>query len=279
VYAESGELSDAFTLTDLVGFMGECGQTLIRAKGVIQGRSFDFTQGSLRWGASSSLSSHATFISTEPLRIIAQDTRVEGSKKTLMRGYQVPVEATEAALKWQLAEYPNNRTVSGEIRVDCEADIVRQLCEREGVSLLLRAQAIQQYVAWRLKSLRALNAETSVWSNHQDYAYWQRRLGAVLCWHAVNVPDQLTKEQLSEINDTAAARHAFEGLLGLTELSFDEERAEERPELILDCINLAHRHGSVDFDLIGSSVMHCLTLSRPNGDWHNRWSRVYNTHF
>lgn len=274
VYAESGDLPVSFTRETLVGLMADLGETLVRAKGVVEGQTFDFTQGSLRWGTRSSSAPFATFISTTPLGIIEQHVEVQGNKKALMRGYQVPLEATIAALEWQLGEYPRNRAQRREIRVDCEADIVRQLCERKGVPSDLRAKAIQQYVVWRLKSLHILNTERSLWSGHSDFAYWQRRLGAVLCWHAENVSNVLTDTQIVEIVQMHAPQHALEGLLGLAELSFDEERAEERPELIADCISFAEKQAVLDRNLARKALQHCLTLSQGNYEWNERWRMI-----
>ena len=274
VYAESGNLPDNFTRQTLVGLMADLGETLVRAKGVVEGHVFDFTQGSLRWGTVSPVEPYATFISTAPLGLIKRHAEVQGSKKALMRGYQVPLEATIAALEWQLGEYPSNRTQSGEIRVDCEADIVRQLCEREGVPTHLRVKSIQKYVGWRLESLRILNDELSLWAEHSDFAYWQRRLGAVLCWHAQNVGDVLADTQIVEMVQMNAPQHALEGLLGLTELSFDEERAEERPELIADCISFAEKKAELDRNLAGRALQHCLILSQDNHKWNKRWRMI-----
>jgi G3E family GTPase len=274
VYAESGNLPGNFTRQALVGLMADLGETLVRAKGVVEAHAFDFTQGSLRWGMMSPVEPYATFISTAPLGIIKQHVEVQGNKKALMRGYQVPLEATIAALEWQLAEYPSNRAPSGEIRVDCEADIVRQLCEREGVPIPLRAKAIQKYVGWRLESLRILNDELSVWAEHSDFAYWQRRLGAVLCWHAENVSNVLADTQIVEMVKMQAPRHALEGLLGLAELSFDEERAEERPELIADCLGFAEKQAVLDRNLARKALQHCLKLSQDNHEWNERWVKT-----
>jgi G3E family GTPase len=276
VYAESGNLPNNFTRQALVGLMADLGETLVRAKGVVEGHAFDFTQGSLRWGVVSPVAPYATFISTAPLGIIKQHAEVKGNKKALMRGYQVSLEATIAALEWQMGEYPSNRASSGEIRVDCEADIIRQLCEREGVPASLRAEAIQRYVGWRLESLRILNTERALWTEHSDFAYWQRRLGAVLCWHAQNVGDVLGDMQMVEMVQMHAPRHALEGLLGLTELSFDEERAEERPELIADCVRFGLRNQILGYDVVDRSLRHGLVLSAQNPVWHARWLSVQN---
>lgn len=273
-YAESGALPEVFTKATLTALIVEMGDTLVRAKGVVEGASFDFTMGTLQFGAASSAEPHATFISTSPLGIIERHAMVEGTKKQLMRGYAAPLEATLAALQWQLGEYPSNRAPSGEIRVDCEADIIRQLCERKGVPAERRAEALQQYVGWRLQSLRLLVGDGDRWHDQADLPYWRRRLGGVLCWHAENVGSALHEAQIAEMVRLDAPRHALEGLLGLTELGFDQELAEERPELIADCIRFAHQHDILDQDLVKRALTHCLALSGSNTDWHGRWRTV-----
>jgi hypothetical protein len=271
VYAESGDLPADFTRETLASLIAGMGEALVRAKGVVNGVSFDFTMGTLQFGAANSAAPHATFISTSSLGIIEQHAEVEGPKKQLMRGYQAPLESTLAALAWQLGEYPSNRAPTGEIRVDAEADIIRQLCEREGIPTERRTEALQQYVGWRLESLRLLVGDGDRWQKHADLPYWRRRLGGVLCWHAENVGEALKDEQIAEMVHLDAPRHALEGLLGLTELGFDNELAEERPELIADCIRFAQRHSILARSLVEQALGHCLTLSESNAEWYGRW--------
>jgi G3E family GTPase len=268
VFAESGSISEETTREDWVTFIAGLGDNLIRSKGVIAGRRFDFTQGTLVWGEPDDSPAHATLITKQRLGLLSGKT-ISGEKKSLMRGYKSTPEETAAAITWQLAEYPRNRNRAGEIRVDCEADIVRQLCERPGVDRALRSKVIQQYVTWRIHSLQLLHKGD--YSQHPDYHYWQRRLGGVLCWHAWHCKAELGEECIESIIKLNAVRIELEGLLGLPGLSFLEEKAEERPDLVEATLLFADSVGQLDQTLASEAVQHCVQLSRGNDEWHNRW--------
>jgi len=273
VYAESGDLPTDYTRDGLVILLSGLGENLVRAKGVVEGSEFDFTQGTLRWGDSSVSASYCTLISTAPINLFATP-EIGGNKKALMRGYEISPEATAAALRWQLGEYPANRGPQGNIRVDCEADIVRQLCERPGVSEKLRGMAIRQYCQWRLESLQMLNAEKESWSSHVDFHYWQRRLGGVLAWHAVNCRKEIGPDFVSAILQERAVEHELQGLLSLQELSFLEEKAEERPDLVADVIRLGLESEVTTFEKVSAVIHHCLNLSERNQEWFIKWQSV-----
>ena len=278
VYAESGELPIEFDQVALTAMIASVGYTMVRAKGVVGGYEFDFTQGSLRWGEESSEPSHGTFITTSPLNWL-KPTEIGSGKKQLMRGYQVPLEATMSAIQWQLGEYPNNLSPDGVLRVDCEADIIRQLCERSGVPAKDREVVLQLYVSWRLSSLRLLNEGRTEWLNHPDFAYWQRRLGGVLGWHAVHCAEEIGRGLRDQILAEEAPFHALSGLLSLTELSFLEEKAEERPELVADVIRFGMEYKVLSTDLVRRVLSHCLRLAESDADWHQRWQKVHDEFF
>ena len=158
--------------------------------------------------------------------------------------------------------------------MDCEADIVRQLCERPGVSEKLRGMAIRQYCQWRLESLQMLNAEKESWSSHVDFHYWQRRLGGVLAWHAVNCRKEIGPDFVSAILQERAVEHELQGLLSLQELSFLEEKAEERPDLVADVIRLGLESEVTTFEKVSAVIHHCLNLSERNQEWFIKWQSV-----
>jgi len=273
VYAESGDLPNDYTRDGLVILLSGLGENLVRAKGVIEGSEFDFTQGTLRWGDSSVSNPYCTLISTAPINLFATP-EIGGNKKALMRGYEISPEATAAALRWQLGEYPANLGPQGNIRVDCEADIVRQLCERPNVPVELRVIAIRQYCQWRLESLRILNADEEAWSTHSDFHYWQRRLGGVLAWHAVNCRNEIGPDFVSAILQERAVEHELQGLLSLQELSFLEEKAEERPDLVADVIRLGLKSEVTTREKVSEVIQHCLNLSTRNKEWRSKWQSV-----
>lgn len=247
---------------------------LVRAKGVINGRLFDFVQGDLSLGEASKILPHGNFIFNHRVeakvvfeRIIAPTEEDTRNKKERMRDTDAPLQDTLAAIEWQLGEYPPVITPSGDLRVDCEADVVYQLAKRGGVSTELRRTVMGKYLSWRLEAAQLLQ---SSWENNPKLPYWKRRLGLNLGYMCAVYPELVSSDLALKIKEAQPAKLLSEGLLSLTELSFDEEMAEEKPETIAQALSF----GEVDYVLTSRAIIHCIHLSKKNPAWHARWKNV-----
>ena len=274
VYSFSLRLSENTTHADLVTALAPHLSYLVRAKGVVNGRQFDFVQGDLSLGDLSTDDPHGNFIFTKQIETetvfgriaLAPDTKVE-SKKERLRNTGVPLEDTLAAIEWQLGEFPPVVTPSGDLRVDCEADVVYQLAKRNGVPMNVRKETMNRYLSWRLEGARVL--ESGRWEQHPQLPYWKRRLGANLGYMCAVYPDVVDEGLSEKVEEIRPADLLAEGLLGITELSFDEEMAEERPETVAKAFAFGKKS-----ELMEKAIVHCMMLSEKNPTWHARWIQL-----
>ena len=274
-YSFSFRLREDTTHADLVSALAPHLPYLVRAKGVLAGRLFDFVQGDLSLGEVSISSSHGNFIFSKSVeaevvfgRIAIPSEADTRSKKERIRDANAPLADTFAAIAWQLGEYPPVVTPSGELRVDCEADVVYQLAKREGVSVKIQREVMGKYISWRLHA--AIRLRTGGWEQHPQLPFWKRRLGVNLGYMCAIYPDLVDDELANQIKQVRPAELLAEGLLGLTELSFNEEMAEEKPETVAKAFSF----GEVDRTLVDQAVARCLKLSEKNPVWHTRWSAL-----
>lgn len=89
--------------------------------------------------------------------------------------------------------------------------------------------------------------------------------------HAWHCRAELGKERINAIIELNAIKASLEGLLSLTALSFLEEKAEERPDLVAATLGFAEAVGQLDSQLAYAAVVHCLKLSHLNEEWQEKW--------
>ena len=276
VYPYSVTLKSECAFEDIVLAIAPFRGSLLRAKGVVAGKEFDFVQGDLLLGKPSAEYAHANFITSSPLPatvfrnievVAAPDTR---TKKERMRSDDgIPLEDTLDAIRWQLEQYP---PVVGDhlLRVDYEADVAYQLAHRPGVPKEYWRMALQRYFGWRVKA--GAEIRSGRWDNHPNLPYWKRRVGMNLAWHALTYPDDLSRESVRTAINLYPANMALEGLQKLETLSFAEEMAEERPEIIKQVIAFGRVHETLTN--VRGALWHCLELSASNPDWEARWKKT-----
>jgi G3E family GTPase len=272
VYSYTYKFEEYVKYEDLILVLTPHLNSLVRAKGVIDGHLFDFVQGDITLSGKSEEKPYGNFIFTEKIKeeIFIGITKIENedilSKKERMRKSNVSVDASIEAINWQLGLYPPVITPSGILRVDCEADVVYQLAKRDGIPKSIRKDVMQKYVSWRLESSHQL----SFFKENTNLAYWKRRLGLNLGYMCYVYPELVGNELANKVADVKPAEILAEGLLGLIELSFDEEMAEEKPETVIKAFSF----GKADKDLLKWSILHCLKLSEKKPEWHTRWEKI-----
>ncbi len=265
---------------DLIEVMVPFRPKLLRAKGVVAGRDFDFVQGDFKIGQPNPASAHGLFIFSErlPAEALESIARPDGraddrSKKERFRsGRDIPLENTLSAINWALEQYPPVVSPTGLLRVEYEADVAYQLAFRPGVPGHVRREVLHKYLMWRIKAGREIRS--GKWHNHPQLPYWQRRVGMNLAWHIQTRGSEIGPELIETALNLYPARMTLEGLAGLQKLSFEEEMAEERPEIIKVVIEFGRQYGGIDIDRTKATLHHCLDLSASNPIWAERWKKV-----
>lgn len=280
VYSYSVAFRIEATYLELVTCVAPHLEHLVRAKGVIEGRSFDYVQGDLVLGAPDPRDPFGNFIFTRiideaaafgGLRRVATELDHRTKKQMMRDGSEIPLADTIAAIEWQLEQYPPILTAMG-MRVDCEADAAYQLAKRQGVPPELWQRTLTKFLEWRLAAARHLNRSELL--RHPDRGYWLRRLGANLAWHADTYAAILSPSLLAEIAALRPAHCLLEGLLCLESLGFDDELAEQRPELVEVVIRYGRVNEALDQEFVARALRHCLRLSESQPTWLVRWQRV-----
>ena len=93
-----------------------------------------------------------------------------------------------------------------------------------------------------------------------------------LVWHALTYPDDLSQESVWAAISLRPANMTLEGLQKLETLSFAEEMAEERPEIIKQVVAFGRVHETLTN--AQDVLRHCLKLSASNPEWEARWTRT-----
>ena len=274
VYSFSLKLREDTSYAELVSVLASHLGSLVRAKGVVSGRTFDFVQGDIRIGEEDASTPYGNFIFSRQVgaEVFAGISKENGedsrSKKDRMRDADVPLSITLVAIEWQLGQYPPVVAPSGILRVDCEADVIYQLAKRASVPEGIRQTVMRKYVSWRLEG--AIQHVTGAWDDHHELTYWRRRLGVNLGYMCAVYPELVGDDLANQVATVRPAEMLAKGLLGLTELSYDEEKAEEKPETVAKALSF----GEVDPMLVSRAVAHCQKLAEGNPAWHTRWMKV-----
>ncbi len=276
VYAYSIAFKDTITFADLVLSIIPYKDILLRAKGLVAGREFDFVQGDLvQRGFSNGLSA-GNFISNQPLPenafsnirdLVVTDQR--NKKQRMQSSDDIPLKDTLAAIDWQLGQYPSVEG-NGFLRVDFEADVAYQISKRPGVPTKIWQQVLQKYFYMRV--LAGNQIVSGKWDSHPDLPYWKRRVGMNLAWHMKNYSNDLTDDLCMSAMQLNPSSMALDGLRQIESLSFVEEMAEERPEIIKEVIEFGSK-----FENLKNAedvILRCIDLAEQNPEWKARWQKL-----
>jgi G3E family GTPase len=287
VYSVSLQLYPEITSEQLMVWLAPLRHILVRAKGVVGDRIFDYVQGDLNMSEASDVQPFANIIGTEPLAsnlldMIGKPAGLElpsGRKQLLTDGHH-DLDATIAAIQWQMDCFPPVVSPDGMLRVDCEADVAYQLAKRQGIDPNLFNEVLGRYLDWRIEALEYLESNLeSLRALGCDVAHCRRRLGLVLGWHiAKEIRHPAVAQRWDRIVALRPSAVLAWGLDVRRDLFFDEERKEDVPEMILPIWQHGiEREGLTPTACRGWAefmARQCQQQSRD--DWADRWLAVAN---
>lgn len=264
------------------------GSHLVRAKGAIGGYSFDLVGDDMTVQEVSGPNEavvNLIYVGEAPdfsgeERLFPLHARQETSdKKTVVGSVRKLSSAQrETLITDYLTYYPQNViNVTGRLIVDCEADNAYEIAfwrESDDISSNAKKVAMDAYVAHRLKALHQLTYHKDPKWTEAEVAYYKRRLGASLAWNYYHLGNFMQQEDKTVIGAARPARLLLEGFMQLESLTFDEGRAEEKPEFIRAVMECAVKEGSITLAEYQDLRMHARGLAAGNKEWLERWQNL-----
>lgn len=208
---------------------------------------------------------------------------IEGDKKSIVKSVDaLPVEDRVARIYERIEQYPSpiSRT-HGELVPDCEADEGYEIAfwgrkQEDDIPSDVKRAALREYINFRLAGLSLLKErpETIAHSN-QKTTYWECRYGATLGYNYYYLQEYLDDGQAQAIQEAKPAMLLADGFLSLNSLTFDEGRAEEKPEFIVSVLQPAVAVGDISQELFDSVVSHGKILATSNPSFLARWNATF----
>ncbi len=208
------------------------------------------------------------------------DLKISHDKKEVVKSVsELPLEERIEIVEDIIHQYPDPISKShGELIPDCEADNGYEICFWPGegapkdIPEDIKKTAMQAYIGFRLQGLRTLRENPDSIKNVDEKSeYWFRRYGATLGFNGYYLKDYIPADDLAEIRSAQPEKLLAEGFLKLEKLTFDDGRAEEKPEFIAAVLKAAKSAEHIDPQLEQQVIEHGLRLSQHQPDWHNRW--------
>lgn len=206
--------------------------------------------------------------------------QVSHDKKEVVKSVsELPINERVEIVEDIITQYPEPISKAhGELIPDCEADNGYEICfwPGEGVEKDMpedvKKAAMKAYVDFRLQGLRTLQNQPETIANvEKKREYWLRRYGATLGFNGYHLKEYIEEDALAEIRAAQPERLLAEGFLKLDSLTFDDGRAEEKPEFIAAVLKAAQDAGHIDSSTEEQVVAHGMRLSQADSQWHQRW--------
>lgn len=298
VSAKSFELLPEVAVDELKGILlplTHNDQTpLLRAKGAISGVGFDisgneWTEYKLSEDAEPVV--NVIFGGHFPAEVLGQlqhlsvqreQLVMDGSKKEIVGSVgDLSVADRTAIIAESLQYYPAPiSSVHGGLITDCEADNGYEVAfwrpsKKGEVPDDIKRKAMEGYIAFRLAGVDELTFHSdNINGDEVTKNYWHRRYGATLGFNGYFLSEYILPDQLAAIRSYNPAKHLAEGFLALDSLTFDEGRAEEKPEFIAKVLGEASKRGDISEELYEAVLSHAQHLAKTNEDFYMRWSVV-----
>ncbi len=266
---------------------------LLRAKGIANGIRFDLVGNEWNERPEDSDSPNtmnvifggsmpAHFL-TEVQALTESVERIEitGDKKAIVKSISdMPVADRQAIVADRITQYPGAISpLHGELIPDCEADEGYEIAfwgNRDDMPDNTKFDAMRAYIGFRLNGLHELQHHANTIANSkQKGAYWQRRYGATLGYNGYYLADYITPSQLEKIREHNPAKLLLDGLLQLDALTFDEGRAEEKPEFVAGVLRAALTAEHVTANDIAVLKAHILPLASASSTHYERWDKAF----
>lgn len=261
---------------------------LLRAKGAIGGRRFDVVgdEWATQPDSNSSQTMNVIFASHVPADFLdavrsmvdqAAPIVITADKKAVVKSISsLPISERVEIINDRIAQYPQPISLQhGGIIPDCEADEGYEIAfwgNEDDVPSEAKHAAMTAYIAFRLKGLHELeHHRDTVTDADQKAAYWKRRYGATLGYNGYFLAEYIPSNLLKAIREANPAQMLCDELLALDHLTFDEGRAEEKPEFVANVMKAACEHGDLTQDQAQTLKNYMLQLASANEDFAARW--------
>lgn len=215
-------------------------------------------------------------------RMISQaPIEIKGDKKSIVKSIsELPVEDRQAIIAERITMYPAPVSpIHGELITDCEADEGYEIAfwgKQDDISDESKQAAINAYIKFRLGGLHTLTDHVRDLKNVESKAdYWLRRYGATLGYNGYYLEDYIEPTLLSEVRSQNPAQLLVNGFLQLNELTFDEGRAEEKPEFVASVLKEAVKRGDVTETEAKSLYRHGAQMSSADAEHLERWHQAF----
>ncbi len=200
--------------------------------------------------------------------------KVDGDKKSIVKSINesLPVEDRVEIVQERLMQYPAPISpLHGELIPDCEADEAYEICFWGGDDMpeSIKHKAMNAYIDFRLNGLHKLLKHPGQIANIDKSAYWSRRYGATLGYNGYYLPEYIA--DIKGVRESNPAVMLYEGFMRLNSLTFDESRAEEKPEFILSVFKKAIEAGDIPLEKVALMFDHAVNLAGENKDFRDRW--------
>jgi G3E family GTPase len=267
---------------------------LIRAKGTLGEFSFDVVgnvwdqQAALKPSSNilniifaggylpSEVSRLDALIETTPLEITGDKKSIVKSINQALNHQEREEIITERILQYPAVISPTH----GELITDCEADEGYEIAfwgNTNDIDESVKKEAMNAYIAFRLDGLHEYLHHPSSIANMETRAdYWQRRFGATLGYNGYYLAEYISPTLLANIRDVNPAVMLSDGFMKLKALTFDDGRAEEKPEFLASVFKAAVENKDITAANVVNVVEHGLQLSAENVDHQQRWQAAFN---
>lgn len=207
---------------------------------------------------------------------------IKGDKKAIVKSINQALnhQEREEIIVERIQQYPAVISpIHGELITDCEADEGYEIAfwgNTNDIDELVKKEAMNAYIAFRLDGLHEYLHHPSSIANMDTRAdYWQRRFGATLGYNGYYLSDFIDKDLLKQIREANPAAMLADGFMKLDALTFDEGRAEEKPEFVASVLKIAVENQDVAPEAVAKVVEHGIKLSSMDAAHQQRWKTAF----
>lgn len=267
-------------------------QPLMRAKGVVGTTRFDVVgdEWNTQYDESGMQNMNVIFAGHIPNSFLekvkditeaVERLEVQGDKKAIVKSIsEMPLSDRIEIAAQRIAQYPHPISpMHGELIPDCEADEGYEIAfwgNHDDMPDDVKRMAMNAYIEFRLSGVHELLDHPDQITNVSDKrAYWLRRLGATLGYNGYYLREYIGDDMLEKVRSINPADMLHAGFMSLDRLTFDEGRAEEKPEFIASVFKAAVENGDISAIQARQAVQHALTLSGENETYKPRWQDAF----
>jgi hypothetical protein len=289
-FALRGDVTSAQLHDFLMPLTQDSSAPLLRAKGVAAGKRFDLVgdewneqpepEGAPRINVifGGHMPQH---VATTMQAFVCQEAMtVQGTKKDIVASVrELPLADRIAIIEQRVQQYPAPISpVHGELITDCEADEGYEIAfwrQSDDIPDNIKRQALEHYLTFRLAGLNELQTHPeAIAHDDKKRAYWQRRYGATLGWNYYHLTDMINPTMQQRITAAQPAQLLCEGFMALEHLTFDEGRAEEKPEFVSAVLRAALAAEDVTSEQCQAVLRRGQLLSAQHPEYAQRWQQA-----